>query len=157
VAIRYPRGEGLGLDIKREFELIPIGQSRVERPGKHAAVLVIGDRVAPALEIASRLSKKQISLEVVNMRFVKPLDEAVLEDVTHRFKHIITIENNALIGGFGSAVAEWMSEKKSRKTMLHRFGLRDEFIPHGRLADLFDYTGLSIDALKSHIEKLIQH
>lgn len=153
VAIRYPRGESLGVPEKSRRECIPIGKSHVERDGRHLAILAIGDRVVPALDIASQLEKRKISAEVVNVRFVKPLDRVMLENVTHRFKHLVTLENNCLIGGFGSAVSEWMAEAQVKNVALHRFGLQDKFAPHGRLCDLFDHEGLNIDRLTEEIEK----
>ncbi|MBN1783279.1 1-deoxy-D-xylulose-5-phosphate synthase [bacterium] len=156
VAIRYPRGESMGLPMKTGFEVIPVGKSQLMRPGKHVAILAIGDRVHPAMDVASALEKRKVSAEVINMRFVKPLDRVMLENVTRRFNHIVTIENNALIGGMGSAVAEWMSEMNIRNTSLYRFGLQDAFVPHGKLCELFDHVGLGVDSLADEIFKRLK-
>jgi len=156
VAIRYPRGESWGLPVKSKFELIPIGKSVTEKQGKHVAILAIGDQVVPALDVASELEKRKIIPEVVNVRFVKPLDRFMLENVTRRFKHVVTIENNCLIGGMGSAVAEWMTEAQVKNVALHRFGLKDKFMPHGSLCALSDHVGFNIQMLTDEIEKCVK-
>ncbi|MBN2105692.1 1-deoxy-D-xylulose-5-phosphate synthase [bacterium] len=156
VAIRYPRGESLGLPRKPKLEMIPIGKSIVERTGKHVAILAAGDRVVPVLDVASQLEKRKIMAEVVNVRFIKPLDRVMLENITRRFKHVVTVENNCMIGGMGSAVAEWMAEAQVTDVTLHRFGLKDEFIPHGSLCDLWDYVGFSTHLLTNAIEKCVK-
>ena len=152
VAVRYPRGESFGLSPRKTFKMIPIGKSEVVKKGKHLAILAIGDRVIPALSIAAELEKKKLSAEVINARFDKPVDRVMLENVTRRFHSIFTLENNCRIGGFGSAVAEWMTEHATQNRLV-RFGLPDAFVPHGSLCDLFDYVGLSIESLSGAIEK----
>jgi 1-deoxy-D-xylulose-5-phosphate synthase len=155
VAIRYPRGECIGLPLRKTFRMIPIGKSEVVKKGKHLAILAIGDRVIPSIQIAAELEKKKLSAEVINARFAKPVDRVMLENVTRRFHTIFTIENNCRIAGFGSAVAEWIAENAT-ENRLFRFGLPDAFVPHGALCDLYDYVGLSDQSLTDAIEKHIK-
>ena len=106
IALRYPRGNGLGVPLKPDFEALPIGKGETLRTGKDIAILAIGDMVAPSLQAAAALAHEGIECEVVNMRFVKPLDAALLGDIIGRFRHIVTVENNSIVGGFGGAVCE---------------------------------------------------
>jgi len=101
VAVRYPRGEGLGVPLKESFDPLPIGKGETLRRGHDVALLAIGEMVHEALLAAEGLQKQGISAEVVNMRFVKPLDTELLNDLFARFRRVVTIENNARAGGFG--------------------------------------------------------
>ena len=124
VALRYPRGECLGLELKKEFDLIPIGQSEVVREGKDLAILAIGDRVSVSVTLADVLAKRGVDAEVINTRFIKPLDTDMLQRVTNQYKLVVTVENNSIIGGFGGAVSEYIAEHHS-DIGFHRFGLPD--------------------------------
>ena len=142
IALRYPRGNGLGVPLKPGFDTIPIGQAETLRTGTAAALLAIGEMVVPALEAASALEKEGVSCEVVNMRFVKPLDGALLERLATRFGHVITIEDNTVIGGFGSAVAEYYAARQMPHVSVRMHGVPDHFIDHGSPAELAAETGL---------------
>jgi len=142
VAVRYPRGAGVGVPLKPGFDALPIGKAVLERAGKDLAVLAIGDTVVPSRKAADALAEKGIEVEVVNMRFVKPLDEDMLRSVAARFKKILTIEHNTVLGGFGSAVSEFLvSERVSGVEMQHH-GLPDRFVDHGSPAELAAEVGL---------------
>ena len=155
VVLRYPRGEGLGLPPKTGFDAIPIGKGETVRKGRDVAILAVGDRVAPSVRLAERLKEKGISAAVVNVRFIRPLDRRMVEDVAARFPVVVTVENNAVVGGFGSGVAEIMAEMPPSKVVFKRFGLPDRFVPHGSLCDLYRDVGLDIDALVGEIEALV--
>ncbi len=142
VAIRYPRGNGLGVPLKPDFALLPVGKGEILRTGKDVAILAIGDMVAPSLQAATALAHEGIECEVVNMRFVKPLDGALLEDVLARFKTIITVENNSVLGGFGGAVSEFVAAAGHAGTRLTTHGIPDRFVDHGSPAELADELGL---------------
>lgn len=145
VAVRYPRGKGRGLRIREQFETIPVGKGIVIRGGQEIAILAVGNMVSHAEKAAELLENSGRSAEVVNMRFVKPLDERLLDDIAVRFKYILTVEDNSVKGGFGSAVAEYFTEKKYHDVTLRIHGLPDEFIDHGSQEEL--HRSLNLDPL----------
>lgn len=142
IALRYPRGNALGVPIKKEFEKIPIGKGEILRKGNDVALLAIGSMVNYANIAAENLAKDDISCEVVNMRFVKPLDEELLLDIFKRFEKIFVLEENTIIGGLGSAVLEFAS-KVDAKNDIELVGLPDQFVDHGTQQEL--HTMLGID------------
>lgn len=131
IALRYPRGNGVGVPLKQGFDLIPIGKGETLRSGKSVAMLAVGLMVQHALKSAVLLEAEGISAEVVNMRFVKPLDTALLADIAQRFDKIVTIEDNSMVGGFGSAVAEELARMDAPRTRLKIHGIPDRFVDHG--------------------------
>jgi len=155
IAFRYPRSESLGLPIKPDFQELPIGKSEVVRKGKDLAILAVGDRVPSALEVAQKLDEKGISAHVVNARFIKPIDNDMIDDVLNRFSIVVTVENNSIVGGFGSHVAEILAEKDHENILFRRFGLPDQFVPHGSYLDLFREVELDVNHLVRKIESLI--
>ncbi len=142
IAIRYPRGNGLGVPLNPDFTLLPVGKGETLRSGTDVAILAIGDMVAPSLQAAMALAHEGIECEVVNMRFVKPLDEDLLRDVLDRFKAIVTVENNAILGGFGGAVSEFIAATGHAGTRVTMHGIPDRFVDHGSPAELADELGL---------------
>jgi 1-deoxy-D-xylulose-5-phosphate synthase len=155
IALRYPRGNGLGVPLKPGFDTIPIGQAETLRTGTAVALLAIGEMVAPALEAADTLQKEGVSCEVVNMRFVKPLDGALLERLATRFGHVITIEDNTVIGGFGSAVAEYYAARPLPRVSVHMHGVPDHFIDHGSPAELAAETGLDSTGIARFVHAIL--
>ena len=154
IAFRYPRGEGIGLPLKRDFEKIPIGKSEIVRDGKDVAILAVGDRVVPAAQVGEVLQKKGMSCRVVNVRFIKPLDRQMIEETAKHFSLIVTVENNSVVGGFGSGVAEIISGLKFKDGCFRRFGLPDRFIQHGDMGDLLKEVALDVESLVQQIEVL---
>lgn len=142
IALRYPRGSALGVPIKKEFEKIPIGKGEILRQGNDVALLAIGSMVNYANIAAENLAKDDIYCEVVNMRFVKPLDEELLLDIFKRFEKIFVLEENTIIGGLGSAVLEFAA-KVDAKNDIELVGLPDQFVDHGTQQEL--HTMLGID------------
>lgn len=131
-AIRYPRGNGFGVDISEFPKKIEIGKSELLRDGSDAAVIAYGSMVYPAVEAAAALAKDGINAAVVNARFVKPLDREMILDIAQRCGVIITVEDAYLAGGFGSAVLELLEESGLSDTVkLVRMGVPDEIVPHG--------------------------
>lgn len=152
VTIRYPRSRGEGLDIDGRISRIKVGKAKILREGSDATVFAIGSMVHPAMRLAEDLGKKDWNLGVVNARFVKPLDKEVVLDAAHPGSRIITIEENTLQGGFGSAVIELLEEAGiGDRVSVLRIGLPDEIIPHGSRSDLLRHCGLDHDGLKKKI------
>lgn len=149
VAIRYPRGRG-----KEYFaERIPVrpGKAAVVRKGRNVCILAVGSMVETAVKAAEKLEVLGISAEVVSVRFVKPIDEKLFIDCANRFDHIITLEDNSRIGGFGSSVLELIN-KSAIKTKLSILGLPDKFIPHGSRNELLEKLKLDADSVADHIK-----
>lgn len=142
VAIRYPRGEGIGVP-RTPFRTLPIGRSETLRIGSDVAILAIGNRVAPSVDAARQLESEGIECEVVNARFVKPLDTAMIDDVAIRIGKIITVEDGQKQGGFGSAVAEYLAQYHP-SCKLHIHGIDDEFVDHGTQQE--QWSALHLDA-----------
>jgi 1-deoxy-D-xylulose-5-phosphate synthase len=130
MAVRYPRGNGGGTVLDPEMKAIPIGNAEVLRRGEDIALLAIGATVNPALAAADRLGEEGVSITVVNARFAKPLDAPLIRSLAETTGRIVTVEENAAIGGFGSAVVELLSGSKV-SAEVERIGLPDVFIEHG--------------------------
>ncbi|MFH1381589.1 MAG: 1-deoxy-D-xylulose-5-phosphate synthase [Chloroflexota bacterium] len=135
MAIRYPRSAGVGVKLDTELAAIPIGKGEIIRHGEDAALLAIGTTVTPAFEAAQELASRGIEAAVVNARFAKPLDTGLILDLAGRVKHIITVEENTLCGGFGSSVSAFL-QKSGVNCPVKSLGLPDDFIEHGSQAYL---------------------
>jgi 1-deoxy-D-xylulose-5-phosphate synthase len=131
MAVRYPRSQGLGVKMDTVFKILPIGKGEVLRQGNDVAILAIGSMVAPALEAAEKLASQGVEATVVNARFVKPVDTALIIDMATRIKHIITVEENTLSGGFGNYVNDAIGQADLRDVIIRNVGLPDVFIEHG--------------------------
>lgn len=134
VAIRYPRGSGLGVPLDERPRTVPLGTAEVLRRGAGGdlAILAIGSMVAPALQAADLLAQEGIQAAVVNARFVKPLDKSLLYGLARSFPRIVTVEENVLQGGFGSAVLEFYERKMlTAERRFLRIGIPDRFVHHG--------------------------
>jgi 1-deoxy-D-xylulose-5-phosphate synthase len=147
IALRYPRGNSLGVPVKEGFESIPIGKSEFLRPGKDVAILAIGTVVNEALEAAQLLEHEGISAEVVNMRFVKPIDLGMLESIAQRFDSIVTVEDNVVQGGFGSAILESLQTIGATHCSVRLHGLPDRFVEQGTPAELYKICGLDAQGI----------
>jgi len=148
VAIRYPRGGGVGVEVKNPFEDLKIGRAEVLKEGKDVLVLGVGPLVYDALDAAKELKK---SVCVVNCRFVKPLDEKKILELVKKIKKVVTVEENTIEGGFGSAVLELL-ERKGVKADVKRIGIPDRFIEHGDQEQLRKDIGLSKDNIMKAIK-----
>lgn len=151
VAIRYPRGSGFGLPLDSEFKILPIGRGEVLKEGDDLTILAIGARVRPAFEAAQVLEREGLSCGVVNMRFAKPIDPEFLHDVARRSKRIVTVEENVLAGGYGSAVMDMLASEPIR---VHRIGLGDFYADHGAQKLLYEHHGLSANQIALKIREL---
>jgi 1-deoxy-D-xylulose-5-phosphate synthase len=138
--IRYPRGPGEGVPLDAEFRTLPVGRGVVLKTGEDVNILAIGAMVHPAFQAAALVEKAGISCGVVNMRFVKPIDVALLNQLLQQNPNFVTVEDHVLPGGFGSAVMEALEGTEAR---IHRLGIPDRFIEHGPQMILRDMVGLS--------------
>ncbi len=150
--IRYPRGKGVLKDWKCPLEEIEVGTGRRLKDGRDTAVLTIGpigNTVAQAIEEAEK-ENEGLSVAHYDIRFLKPLDEELLNEVAAKFHRIITVEDGARAGGFGSAIQEWMTDR-GHYPEIERMGLPDEFVEHGTVEQLREIVGLDKDSIKKKI------
>jgi 1-deoxy-D-xylulose-5-phosphate synthase len=150
--IRYPRGRGTLTDWQCPFEEIEVGTGRKLRDGNDVAVLSIGPIGNDVEQAIEELTSSQPACSVAHydMRFLKPLDEKILQEVGQKFARIITVEDGVRNGGLGSAVLEWMNDHGFRPTIT-RLGLPDEFVEHGTVAELRQIVGLDTESIKKAI------
>jgi 1-deoxy-D-xylulose-5-phosphate synthase len=144
-AIRYPRGGGPGAVISKSFETMPIGKADLRRRGHGVAILSFGAMLAPAAEVAAELDAT-----LVNMRFVKPLDEALILELAKDHDGFVTIEDNAVAGGAGSAVAECLAAHGVTLPILH-LGLPDVYLEHGTREEVLSEAGLDLPGIRQAI------
>jgi 1-deoxy-D-xylulose-5-phosphate synthase len=145
-AVRYPRGSGPGTVPEAEMTALPIGKADVRRRGSRVAILAFGSMVTPALAAGEALDAT-----VVNMRFVKPIDEALIAELAATHELIVTVEENAIDGGAGSAVAESLARSRLVRPMLH-LGLPDAFVEHGDHALLLSQCGLDVAGITRSVQ-----
>lgn len=144
-AVRYPRGAGPGAVVKEQPVALPIGKAEVLHEGSEVAIWGLGALVPMASEFHSQLEREGYSAALVNARFAKPLDTELLENYARRVGLIVTFEDHVLMGGFGSAVLEYLSSKNLRVPVV-RIGWPDAFIEHGKVDQLREKHGLSVAA-----------
>jgi len=153
IAIRFPRGGGLGTPITKMKEL-KLGKSEVIRSGNDIAILAVGKMLEYAIEAAEELAKDGIEVELINPRFIKPLDTKMIENVCSRFENIITIEDGQKQGGFGSAVGEYFLEK-NLKNNLTVMGVEDEFVTHGTQKELHRLLELDSEGIIAKVKEIL--
>jgi len=154
MAVRYPRSPGLGVPLDTELHEIPVGKSEILRYGDDVAILAIGASVAPSLEAANELARGGIQATVVNARFAKPLDTALICNLADRVKRFVTVEENVLAGGFGNAVARVLSEAGRCDISLKTVGIRDAFVEHGSQTILRSKYGLDSKGIVQQVMNL---
>ena len=146
VAVRYPRGMGSGIQAEKSFTPFEIGKGEVRRQGEKVAILAFGSMVAVALDAAEK-----INATVADMRFVKPLDEALIKELAETHDQFITIEENAIQGGAGSAINEFILNSDIQ-VKVKNLGLPDRFVEHGSTGDLLERIGLTAESICSRIK-----
>lgn len=157
LALRYPRGEGLGLDLPEQGEKLAIGKGRIVREGSDVAILSYGTRLSEALAAADMLAQKNISVTVADARFAKPLDEDLIRDLAQNHKALITIEEGAT-GGFGSFTLEFLSREgllDGGKLKVRTMHLPDVFQDHDKPDKQYDEAGLSARHIAQTIRTLV--
>jgi len=153
-AVRYPRGTGLGVTMDDKFKLIEEGTWEIVEDGSQVAILAIGPMVHLAQKASDQLAKEGLKPMVVNARFIKPMDEAMLLKLANQGLKFITVEEHALPGGFGSAVLEFLNDHDFNVSV-KRLGVPDEFIEHGSVNEQREEVGLTVDNIISTVRKII--
>ncbi|MBN9653631.1 1-deoxy-D-xylulose-5-phosphate synthase [Halobacillus sp. GSS1] len=154
-AIRYPRGNAKGVQTDDQPEIIPIGSWEVLKEGKDAVILTFGTTIDMALEASEKMEKAGRSVKVVNARFIKPLDDAMLHDIMKAGLPILTVEEGVLQGGFGSSVLEFAEENEYSSQWVKRMGVPDRFIEHGSVQKLWEEIGLTADHIEQNLKQMI--
>lgn len=147
IALRYPRGTGMGVKLASDPIPLSIGQAEICREGEDLVIFALGNRVYPALEAAQTLSETGINTTVVNARFIKPIDKTLIVDLAKQIGKIITVEDGALMGGFGSAVLETLAAEGLTNVRVTTLGVPDRFIEHGDVDTLYDRYGYDTQAI----------
>ncbi|MEM9897290.1 MAG: 1-deoxy-D-xylulose-5-phosphate synthase [Bacteroidota bacterium] len=153
-SIRYPRGQGVMPQWRTPLEKIQIGKGQMLRDGAETAILALGPVTNYALEAADQLGKENIDTAVYDMRFVKPLDEELLHQIFQQHKYLVTVEDGSLMGGFGSAIIEFMSDH-GYHLPIKRLGIPDRIVEHGSQAELHRECSYDTDAIKDAVIALL--
>ncbi len=169
-AIRYPRGNSYELNIgsygrleKGTYEVLKTGEETVilaigdmvkNKTGEETVILAIGDMVKNALEASEILEKEGKNVGVVNARFLKPMDEKLLEELFSNYKNIVTVEDNIIVGGFGSRVLQYAAENKHYDNRVINIALPEKFIPHGSCDELQELAGISANKIAERIREI---
>ena len=149
-AIRYPRGVGLGISVDDSGEPLPIGQGVLLQQGQDLAIIGIGRGTTIGRELVELLAQHGLTAALADARFVKPLDKQLISHLACTHKYLVTIEDNVLTGGFGSAVLETLQEERLQADLL-RVGIPDEFVEHGKVDILFEYLDMHPEAIMDTI------
>jgi 1-deoxy-D-xylulose-5-phosphate synthase len=153
-AIRYPRGVGSLVNWQQPFEALPVGKGRCLRKGSGVAVLSIGPLGAKMARVCEQLAEAGMNAGHYDVRFVKPLDEDLLHEVFQTYAKVLTVEDGTIVGGLGSAVAEFMADHNYQGVELRRMGVPDRFVDHGTQMELFREVGLDMETIRRTLEQL---
>jgi 1-deoxy-D-xylulose-5-phosphate synthase len=156
VSIRYPRGKGVGVPLDAEISTLSIGKGEVLHDGSDLAMIAVGSTVHPALAAARKLAEKGFQVKVINARFIKPLDAELLLSTAASVNKILTIEENVLDGGFGSAVLELLAQNGVTGVTVKRLGIPDEFVEHATQDQLRSQYGLDEDGIVRAAREMLE-
>jgi len=151
VAIRYPRGQAVGVSLTKEYKTLPWGHGEVLAKGEDLLILAVGTMVYPALKVRELLAECGLNCTVINARFIKPLDEELIINNAEKHQYIVTIEENVVAGGFGSAVLELLSRQQINHVSTLNIGLPDEFVMQGKLDKLIEIVELTPEKIVDKI------
>ena len=157
IAFRYPRGAATGMPLDEEFKPLQLGKAKILSNGGDILILAIGRSVIDALEAAQTLEEQGVSATVVNCRFVKPMDRALISSLAQRIPRVITVEENALKGGFGSAVLEELSDAGINGIRIERIGVADSFVEHGSQKLLRSLYGIDAEAIVKAAVRMMEN
>jgi 1-deoxy-D-xylulose-5-phosphate synthase len=149
-AVRYPRGTGPNAPIEKTLEPLEIGKGVIRRHGSKVAMLVFGVQLAQALQVAETLDAT-----VVDMRFVKPMDEALVREMANSHELLVTIEENAIMGGAGAGVSEFMARENLLKPILH-LGLPDVYVEHAKPSQMLAECGLNAAGIEASVRQRME-
>ncbi|UFS71359.1 1-deoxy-D-xylulose-5-phosphate synthase [Geomonas sp. RF6] len=155
IALRYPRGAGYGVPMDKEPAEIPIGTGELLCEGSDLTIVAIGSVVYAAVEAAKALAQKGLSVGVINARFVKPLDRELILEQAEKTGAVVTVEENALQGGFGSAVLELLADEGLTEVRVKRIGIPDHFVEHGSQKQLRADLGLDAEGIAATCEAFL--
>ncbi len=155
IAVRFPRGNGMGVKMDEQLKTIPIGKWEIMREGADVALLSFGPMLQEVLKAADEMEKLGIYARVINARSIKPLDEEMLLQLGKENIPIVTVEEAALPGGFGSAVLEFLNSQKLSATV-ERLGIPDRYIEHGSVSELLAEVGLTKEKIVERVEAMVQ-
>lgn len=155
IALRYPRGQGLGVSLDTQLMELPIGCGELLREGDDAALVAVGAMVPEAVAAAEILAREGIHVAVINARFIKPLDVELIGQWARRTPVLVTVEENVRQGGFGSAVLEALSDEGIAPRRMVRLGIPDSFVPHGSLRVLRRELGLDAEGIARSVRKAV--
>ena len=156
IAFRYPRGAGIGVKMEELPKAFPIGSGELVREGDDILIVAVGNRVHPALAAAKTLEENGISAAVINARFVKPLDTALILPLAERIGKVITVEDGVVMGGFGSAVLEALLDKGMTGVQVKRLGIPDAFVEHGDTSQLYALCGCDENGILRAVETMMR-
>ncbi|NBB77056.1 MAG: 1-deoxy-D-xylulose-5-phosphate synthase, partial [Bacteroidetes bacterium] len=154
-AIRYPRGEATGMEIPEGFKHMEIGKGEQLREGDEIAILSFGPMGNYVIEVADDLADEGIEVGHFNMRFAKPLDTDLIKQICQTYRHIITIEDGTKLGGFGSAIAEFLADKPYH-IPVSIMGVPDRIVEHGTQRQLHDEVGIGPDGIKEKVREVLE-
>lgn len=157
VALRYPRGAGYGVELDQELQILPAGKGELLREGSDLTIVAIGATVMPAMQAAEALAAQGISTGVINARFVKPLDAELILTQAHSTGRLITVEENALQGGFGSAVLEILHDTDNTRIKVKRLGIPDRYIEQGSQAQLRSDVGIDAEGIERAAKEFMKN
>jgi len=155
VSVRYPRGKGLGVPLDDGLSTLPIGKGEVLHEGTDLVIIAVGVTVHPALAAARTLALEGIRIRVINARFIKPLDAELILSAAASIKKILTVEENVLNGGFGSAVLELLAQHEMTDVKVRRLGIGDEFAEHATQAELRSQYGLDEQGIIRAVKEML--
>lgn len=155
IAVRFPRGTGVGVKMEEELKMLPIGKAEILREGQDVALLAFGNMVPLAQRAAEKMAREGVQARVVNARFVKPLDEELLLQFSREQIPLITIEEGAVQGGFGSAISEFYAEKEIYGMEIKHLGIPDYYVEHGSVREQRMEVGLTAQNIALVARKMI--
>ncbi|KKM14517.1 hypothetical protein LCGC14_1705350 [marine sediment metagenome] len=153
--IRYPRGEGIGVGIDMELRNIQVGTAEIVREGKDICLAAVGPLVHTALSAALDLAQKGVEAQVVNVRFVKPIDPALIEELCEHFTDVVVLEEGTLLGGVGAAILEAISRKGLSRPRVHQASVGDIFLEHGGTGELRHTLGLDSEGIVERVQSIL--
>ncbi|WP_096188477.1 1-deoxy-D-xylulose-5-phosphate synthase [Evansella halocellulosilytica] len=155
IAVRYPRGNGFGIKMDESLKQLPIGKWEVLKEGNDLSILAFGTMLPVALDAAEILESEGIHVEIVNARSIKPLDEEMLNEYAMQGRPILTIEEGAVLGGFGSSVLEHFHANHHHNMVVECMGIPDRYIEHGSVPQLLEEVGLTPQSVAERVSQIL--